>query len=271
MGGRTLGPGSTHHSWHIHVSFERKPPKMVCDAAKKDAIPQEKMRCRKEKMRCRKKRLRCRKRCCRRFASGSQRYLTLRRAGDQAYASLTAGIRSTAPRLPRGRARRPAADHRARRWNPSLRIHASERPPACGLEVEIDPGRGSRRSARRSPELAVLNNDHGKRPPKFGSGKRPFLNGLALSEKNEGLALKILAATGWKDAVLHAETFRLMIPRSVHSGSPRQEEYNSTPALTSTRHYPALRLVSWPLLECLAIPFPDVNRYSGGVRRTPAE
>jgi hypothetical protein len=81
----------------------------------------------------------------------------------------------------------------------------------------------------------------------------------------------VQAATGWKDAVLDAETFRLMIPRSAHSGSLRQEEYNSTPALTSTRHYPALRLVSWPLSESLPIPFPDVNRYTEDIRRTPAD
>jgi hypothetical protein len=56
-------------------------------------------------LRCRKKRLRCRKRCFRRFPSGSQRYLTLPRAGDQAYTSVTAGIRSTAPGLPAGRTR----------------------------------------------------------------------------------------------------------------------------------------------------------------------
>jgi hypothetical protein len=81
---------------------------------------------------------------------------------------------------------------------------------------------------------------------------------------------RVQAATGWKDAVLDAETFRLMIPRSAHSGSPRQEEYNSTPALTSTRHYPALRLVSWPLSGSLTRHTGGVTRHTGGVTRHTA-
>src|SRR5258706_5893110 len=49
-------------------------------------------------------------------------------------------------------------------------------------------------------------------------------------------------------------------PKCAHFRSRPQEEYNSTPALTSTRHYPALRLVSLPRSESLAMPFTDVNR-----------
>jgi hypothetical protein len=65
---------------------------------KKERCRRKKERCRRKKVRRRKEKVRCRKRCFRRFPSGSRRYLTLRRAGDQAYTSVTAGIiRSTAP------------------------------------------------------------------------------------------------------------------------------------------------------------------------------